>query len=298
PDTTSLSTLTERLGDIDDSLTRSLLWGAAWDKTRDGEISGSWFLKLILQHIGAETDSSVVFSLLRQATTVLDNFVPSSQGSGYREQFATGIWELAQEAESGSDIQLQLVQAYIRHARHNAVVAQLAEKRGLEGFSVSTDMSWSALQRLVALGEVGESEIDAALAEDDSSTGQLAAVQARAMIPTSDAKAEAWEQISTGDLTNLELRHMVMGFGDVHDPQLLDPYVDKYFDQINQLWADSSFETAETLALGLFPMWAITERTAQRTISVAETTSYTGLERILTELHDDVRRALTAQATF
>lgn len=298
PDSTSLSTLTERLGDVDDSLTRSLLWGAAWDQTRDGETSASWFLKLMLQHIGAETDSSVVFSLLRQAATALDNFVPSSQGSGYREQFATGIWELAQEAESGSDIQLQLVQAYIRHSRHDAVVAQLAEKRGLEGFSVSTDMSWSALQRLVALGEVGESEIDAALAEDDSSTGHLAAVQAHAMIPTSDAKAEAWEQISTGDLTNLELRHMVMGFGDVHDPQLLDPYVDKYFDQINQLWADSSFETAETLALGLFPMWAITERTAKRTISVAETTSYTGLERILTELHDDVRRALTAQAAF
>src|SRR5699024_12749215 len=106
--------------------------------------------------IGAETDSSVVFSLLRQSATVLDNFAPSSQGSGYREQFATGIWELAQEAESGSDIQLQLVQAYIRHSRHDAVVAQLAEKRGLDGFSVSTDMSWSALQRLVALGEVVE----------------------------------------------------------------------------------------------------------------------------------------------
>ena len=298
PDSTSLETLTEHLGDVDDSLTRSLLWGAAWDQTRDGQASASWFLELLLRHIGVETDSSVVFSLLRQAATALDNFVPASHGSSYREQFASGVWELAQEAESGSDIQLQLVQAYVRHARHATIVAQLAEKRGLEGFSVSTDMSWSALQRLVALGEVGETEIDDALAEDESSTGHLAAVQARAMIPTSYAKAEAWDRITTGELTNLELRHMVMGFSDVHEAQLLEPYVDKYFDQINQLWADSSFETAETLALGLFPMWAITEQTANRTLQVAETTSYTGLDRILTELHDDVRRALTAQAAF
>ena len=298
PDNTSLDTLTDRLSDVDDSLTRSLLWGAAWDQTRDGEASASWFLELLLRHIGGETESSVVFSLLRQAATALDNFVPASWGSKYREWFADGVWELAQHADSGSDIQLQLVQAYVRHARQATVVAQLAEKRGLEGFSVSTDMSWSALQRLVALGEAGETEIAAALTEDESSTGQLAAVQARAMIPTSQAKADAWERITTGEPTNLELRHMVMGFSDVHDPQLLAPYVDRYFNQVNELWAQSSFETAETLALGLFPMWAITQQTANRTISVADATTYSGLERILRELHDEVHRALKAQAAF
>src|SRR5699024_5624333 len=125
----------------------------------------------------------------------LGNFVPTAQGALYREHFARGLWRLAQQAESGSDIQLQLVQAYIRHAREGSIVAQLADKHGLAGFSVSTDMAWSALQRLVALGEAGESEIAAALAEDDSSTGHLAAVQARAMLPTAEAKAAAWDNI-------------------------------------------------------------------------------------------------------
>src|SRR5699024_5150466 len=279
PDSASLQLITQHLGSLDDSLTRSLLCGAAW-------------------HLTGATDSSVVSSLLRQSATARDAFVPTTQVQQSREVFAKGLWHLAETAESGSDVQLQLVQAYIRHTREATVVAKLAQRRGLEGFSVSTDMAWSALQRLVALNEAGETEIAAALAEDDSSTGYLAAVKARAMIPTPEAKAKTWQNITGGTLTNLELRNAVMGFHDVHDLALLATYNAAYFDQINELWAASSFETAETLALGLFPMWAITEQTAMQTSSAAQTTSYSGLKRILTELHDDVRRALAARAAF
>ena len=298
PDAASLQVLTERLSDVDDSLARSLLWGTAWDLTRDGEASASWFLELILTHVATETDSSVVFSLLRQATTALKHFVPAEHASATRQHFAHRLWQLAEDAVSGSDVELQLVQAFIRHTRSESKVSQLADGHGLAGFSVSTDMAWSALQRLVALGVVGAADIEAAHAQDDSSTGYLAAVQARAMIPTAAAKAETWQRVTSGDLTNLELRHMVMGFADVHDHELLADYVDEYFNRIEDLWAASSFETAETLALGLFPLWASTEETASRTMTVASSTRYRGLQRILTELHDDVRRALTAQAAF
>ncbi|HEY4558210.1 MAG TPA: aminopeptidase N [Enteractinococcus sp.] len=300
PDTTSVHTVTEYLGSVDNSLARSLLWGAAWDQTRDAEASASWFLELILDHVVYETDSSVMFSLMRQVTTALDRFVPTAQVALYREHFAARIWQLALQAEPGSDVQLQLIQAFIRHARaeHAEQVAQLAKKHGPEGFSVSTDMAWTALQRLVAMGYAGEPEIAAALAEDDTSTGHLAAVQARAMNPTPQAKTRTWDAMTNGSPTNLELRHMVMGFTDVHDPALLSPYTAKYFECIDDLWATSSYETGETLALGLFPMWDISNGTADETMAVVNTTSHTGLKRILTELHDDVQRALSARAVF
>ena len=300
PDTSSVLVLTDHLGDIDDSLARSLLWSAAWDQTRDAEASASWFLELILDHVAKETDSSVVFSLMRQATTAVDQFVPEAQTSLYRQHFASRLWQLALEAKAGSDVQLQLIQAFVRHARedHAEPVAQLADKKGPVGFSVSTDMAWTALQRQVAMGQAGQPEIAHALVEDDTSTGNLAAIQARAMIPTRQAKAHTWDELASGAPTNLELRHLVMGFTDVHDLGLLTPYVTKYFETIEDLWAASSYETAETLALGLFPSWAVTEHVAERTMEVAHSTSHSGLKRILTELHDDVRRALAARAAF
>ena len=42
---------------IDDSLARALCWGAAWDMTRDAEMSASDFVTLVLSGIGSETDA-------------------------------------------------------------------------------------------------------------------------------------------------------------------------------------------------------------------------------------------------
>jgi aminopeptidase N len=300
PDTTSMLTLTDHLGDVDDSLTRSLLWGTAWDQTRDAEASASWFLELILDHIAKETDSSVLFSVLRQAATAINRFIPTAQVSVYRQHFASRLWQLALEAQAGSDAQLQLVQAFVQHARepHADDVTNLAAKQGPRGFSVSTDMAWSALQRLVAMGRAGEPEINETLTNDDTSTGHLAAMQARAMVPTPESKAQTWDLMAAGTLTNYELRHVVMGFTDVHDHELLAPYTSKYFEQIDELWTDNSYEMGETLALGLFPSWAVTKETADRALAAMNATPHLALERILTELHDDVLRALAAQAAF
>ncbi|GAA4108644.1 aminopeptidase N [Enteractinococcus coprophilus] len=299
-DSTSVHTLTDHLGAIDDSLARTLVWGSAWDQTRDAQASASWFLELVLDHIASETDSSIVMTLLRQTAETFERYIPTGQVPLYRQHFASRLWQLALQTPTGSDVQLQLIQAFMRHARQDQVttLSALADKQGPQGFSVSTDMAWTALQRLVAMGEAGQTEIDAAEMADDTSTGYLAAMQARAMIPTRENKAATWRLMTSGEPTNLELRRLVMGFRDVHDISLLLPYTEKYFATVDDLWDASSFETAETFTVGLFPMWEITQDTAVQTTAVATTTTNTGLKRILTELHDDVQRALRARKAF
>ena len=42
---------------IDDSLARALCWGAAWDMTRDAEMSATDFVTLVLSGIASETDA-------------------------------------------------------------------------------------------------------------------------------------------------------------------------------------------------------------------------------------------------
>ena len=156
-------------------------------------------------------------------------------------------------------------------------------------------MAWTALQRLVAMGEAGEAEIDAAEIEDDTSTGYLAAIQARAMIPIPENKTATWELITSGEPTNLELRHLVMGFRDVHDVSLLRPYTDQYFDTVDGLWGTSSFEMAETFAVGLFP---VGDLRADRTTN----TRHRHYNTHPSGAHDRIARrrsrALTARAAF
>jgi aminopeptidase N len=54
----SLAVAMEHLEDIDNPLARSIVWGAAWDATRDAEASPSDYVQLVLNNIAAETEST------------------------------------------------------------------------------------------------------------------------------------------------------------------------------------------------------------------------------------------------
>ena len=56
-DERSLATVIGGLARLDDSLARALCWGAAWDMTRDAEMSATDFVELVLRNIGSETDA-------------------------------------------------------------------------------------------------------------------------------------------------------------------------------------------------------------------------------------------------
>ena len=56
-DERSLATAIASLSAFDDSLPRALVWGAAWDMTRDGEMRARDWVDLVLANIGQETDA-------------------------------------------------------------------------------------------------------------------------------------------------------------------------------------------------------------------------------------------------
>ena len=94
-DERSLATLTESIGDFTDSLPRSLCWSAAWDMTRDGEMSTQDYLTLVLRGVGRETDSSVMRTLLRQAETAVVLYTDPARRDETRRRLADGLLDAA-----------------------------------------------------------------------------------------------------------------------------------------------------------------------------------------------------------
>ncbi|WBL18426.1 aminopeptidase N [Citricoccus sp. NR2] len=287
------------LSSVAESLPRTLLWGAAWDTARDGEASSAWFVDVVLRHIGSETDSSVVQTLLRQLATAVSQFTAEEQISSLRREVAERLWTLAQEAEAGSDQQLQFVTAYAAQARGDQLdavqVLYSGDVNKVPGLDLTTDLKWELLTSLVAGGRADETQIENALSKDDTATGALAAAKARAAVPTAEAKQQAWDQIVAGELSNSTQRSVVLGFNRVHDQALLHPYADAYFAEIDRLWASRSHEMAETAAVGLFPSWSVTTETIQAAEAAQEATEFAGLRRVLLEATDDLHRALNAR---
>ena len=115
-DERSFDTAVAHLRDFEESLPRAVVWGAAWDGTRDGQIPARQFVDLVLNDIDAETDSTSIMTQLRNLATTLKMYVRSDAQEATREKAAQRLWEIAQSAPAGSDRQLQFVQAFAAHA--------------------------------------------------------------------------------------------------------------------------------------------------------------------------------------
>lgn len=290
------------LSRIDDSLARTLIWGAIWDATRDGETPASDFVTLVLANIGAETESTAIRTILNQLLTAASLYVAPSKRAATLERVADGLWQLAQEAPAGSDKQFQFVKFFAAAAAtpaHGEVLSGLADgSTALDGLAIDTDLAWELLIGQVALGRAGEAEIDAALAADNTATGRQAAVRARAAIPDAAHKVATLTTLLTDDtLPNLIIRNTAAGLLRVTDPALLDGIVEPYFGSIVDVWGSRNFHIAEEIIVGAFPVPLASPALLERanTWLAEHVDQPAALRRMIVEDAASIRRALTAQ---
>ncbi|MHA7219689.1 aminopeptidase N [Arthrobacter sp. MDT1-48-3] len=302
-DPASLKTSVRHVKDFRDSLPRTLVLASAWDAARDGETAARDYVELVLQNIGAESDSSVVLVLLRQLASTLAFYVNPDDREAMGDAAADSLLELALAADAGSDAQLQFTRAFSAHARTasqlDTVSAMLSGEQVPEGLTVDQDLRWELLTSLVVGGRSGEAGIDAELHRDSTATGQLAAAAARAALPTPEAKEAAWAAlVDATDLPNATQRSMISGFTRVHDRSLLEPFVDRYFASIQEVWATRTHEIAQQIVVGLYPSLLTTPATLERTDAFLAGlgTDSPSLRRLILESRDGVVRALAAQA--
>ncbi len=300
-DENSWNTATSHLGALDDSLARAVLWGAAWDMTRDAEVSTGDFLELVLAGVPAESDIGVVQGVLRQLRMAIDQFAAQEHRTEYLIRLASALLDLAQEAEAGSDRQLAFARYFATSAittEHLAIVAGLLDET-LEwpGLDIDTDMRWFLLQQLVEAGERGDDAINSELADDDTATGRRQAATARASVPTAEAKVAAWDAIlHDTSLPNAMIEATIAGFMNRGQTALTDPYIDRYFEALPAVWNERTMEIAQSITMGLFPMFSVDAETVARVGTFLSGDHGPALIRLVSEGRDGLLRAGRARA--
>ncbi|WP_104045211.1 aminopeptidase N [Arthrobacter sp. ZGTC412] len=302
-DEKSLATATAHLKDFSQSLPRTLVWNSAWDAARDGETPARRYVELILANVAAESDSSVILVQLRQLATTLNFYVAEEHRETTAVAAADRLWELASEVPGGSDAQLQFVKSFALLATSGAQLDTVADlldgSMVLDGLAVDQDLRWELVTSLVVGGRLAQLGIDAELARDHTSSGQNAAAQAKAAIPTPEAKAAAWEAIVVkGELSNALQGSAVNGFMRVLDRSLLEPYAEKYFQAVRAIVETRTNALAQQIVVGLYPALLTTQATVDRTdgFLAALPPQSAALGRMMLENRDGVARALRARA--
>ncbi|MFE8949112.1 aminopeptidase N [Streptomyces sp. NPDC007856] len=301
-DEESLRTVTEHLGDFQESLPRALCWASAWDMTRDAELATRDYLSLVLSGIAKESDIGVVQSLHRQVKLAIDLYADPAAREALLARWTDATLAHLRAAEPGGDHQLAWARAFAATARTpeqlDLLEALLEGTQTVEGLAVDTELRWAFVERLAAVGRFDEAEIAAEYERDRTAAGERHAATARAARPTVEAKAEAWASVVDSDkLPNAVQEAVISGFVQTDQRELLAPYADRYFEVVKDVWDARSHEIAQQIAVGLYPAVQVSEATLAKTdawLAAAEPNA--ALRRLVSESRSGVERALKAQA--
>jgi aminopeptidase N len=301
-DEDSLTVAIDHLSRIENPLARALVWGAVWDAVRDAETRPSDYVKLVLGNIASETESTTLRTNLNQLALVARQYVDPAVRADTLQAVGDGLWDLAVTALPASDAQFQFVKFFANLASTSAHVTAL---RGLldgssplPGLEIDTDLSWELLEGLVVNGAAGQSEIDAALAADNTANGQESAARAAATIPTPAGKKAAFDSLVDSDeLPNTIVRNVGVGFQHTNDPASLESLIGPYFAAIDGVWKSRSYKIAEYIVLGLYPAPLASRELVDATKAwLAANPEVPAMRRLVTENVAGVERALAAQA--
>jgi aminopeptidase N len=307
-DADSLAVAIDNLAGIENPLARSLVWGAAWDATRDAEMPASDYVRLVLSNIASETESTTIRTTLTQLGTTIRFYVNPASRAETVARVGDALWSLAQDAAPGSDAQFQFVKYFANLASTPAHVTALQGLRDgsttLPGLTIDTDLGWELLEGLVLNGAAGQTEIDAALAADNTANGQQAAARAAATIPTEEGKLAAFDSVvdpggdrAGAELSNAIVRATTVGFQHTNDPAILGAVVDRYFSSLVGIWESRSYHIAETLVVGLYPAPLASEQLRDATQAWLDANpGIPALRRLVIENLAGVIRALKVQA--
>jgi len=286
----SLNTMLTRTGDVSESLPRTLCWTTAWDMTRLGELSAQSYVDLVLAGIGAETEFGVFAGLLANVEKTLRHY---SASNGWA-RLADAAWSGMTTADPGSDRQLVWFHTFARAAGDRRLRGLYDGTITIPGLPLDMDARWRMLHGLIAHNAASDEDITAELARDPSSTAARLADTARALLPSPEAKAEAWAMATDdGERPGQVRMAYVAGFWHHAQIELLEPYTARYFAELDGIWTrHEGGLNAVHLSYRLFP-----DIVSQSTVDAADkwlarTDTPPAQHRLVLERRDEIARAL------
>jgi aminopeptidase N len=292
-DGASLRGLRQVLPAIQAPITRAVVWNAQRFAVDDGVLDPFEVLELLEAALPRETHEVALGSMLGWARNYLAARYIRERVGGRR--VASLAAACLRHAEPASSRQLVAARAVVASSYDTELLrGWLAGDDVPDGLTVDAELRWSLLRRLATLGSLDRSEIEAEADRDRSAQGLVHAASCRAALPDPDAKAQAWDLLTSDrQVGNYVLYATAGGFWQPSQLTLTDGYVERYFTEMprtsefRQGWVVS-----HSLALA-FPHPVVEARILELADHALATDLESGVRRSIADGADDLRRALS-----
>lgn len=163
---------------------------------------------------------------------------------------------------------------------------------------LDADLRWHLVTCLARAGVMTEKHIDRERAADPTDLGERHAATARASQPSATAKHAAWQRlIEDRELSHTMSRHIWAGFMHLDQPEVLAPYVERYFDVLDRVWQERSLDWAIGFTAAVFPHAAASPALLDRVDPLlADQELPKPHRRVLLEERDTLTRTLAARS--
>ncbi|MFD9790539.1 aminopeptidase N [Streptomyces sp. NPDC059070] len=300
-DAESWETALRSLSGLPDPLSRAVVWNAARDMVRDGQLSPTAYLEAARAHLPYESDLAVVQGVLTfAAAQITDRYLDAEARPAALALLTELTRDLIRRTEDGDNpgLRLTAVRHYVSGAAQPQTIREWLTEGGVPGGpELDPELRWRVLNRLAVLGATTEEEIAAELARDPSATGEEGAARCRAALPTAEAKAAAWAAMFDGDtLSNYLFNATAQGFWQPEQADLVREYVPRFFADAVPLAARRGPAIAEAAGRYAYPRHAVdAEAVALAEACLAGAEPLPALRRQIADQLDDVRRALAVR---
>jgi aminopeptidase N len=303
-DTGSWAAARRAVSSLPDPLTRCVVWNAARDMVRDGELPPGDYLAAAAANLPREPVNTIVQGVAGFARTHLaDRYLAPARRTEALTTLTTLAHELLAHPGPGpgdADRRLVAARTAIDAATEPGEIRAWWEAGTVPGGpALDPELRWRLLHRLAILGATSETEIAAEAERDPSATGEEGAARCRAALPDAAAKAAAWEAMydPADRLSNYLFTATAQGFWHAEQRELLAPYAARYFTDAAAMAARRGHALAMAATRYGFPVPftdAATLRLGEECLTDEALTP--AFRRGLADQVDDLRRALRVRA--
>ncbi|MFE2939730.1 aminopeptidase N [Streptomyces sp. NPDC059255] len=297
-DAPSWDTALRTLSGVPEPLTRTVLWNAARDMVRDGELAPAAYLDAARTHLPHETDVALAEGVLAfAATQIADRYLAPEHRPAALATLTALCRDLIRRTEDGNHpgLRLTAVRHFIDAATQPDPLQDWLDSGSVPGGpELDPELRWRVLTRLAVLGALDTATIDAELDRDPSATGQEGAAQCRAALPDPAAKARAWALLfDTDELSNYLFTATAKGFWQPEQTDLVREYVPLFYPRATALADRRGPAIADAAGRYAFPAYAVDEEALRLGQDCLDGTEMIpSLRRKLIDQLDDLGRAL------
>ena len=301
-DPASVDFVRSNLDKVEDALLRELLWMSLWEMVRDGELRSTEYLAIGRSELPDEPDLDILNTVLERSALIINRYVPES----LRESEAHKWLEAALDnvARASGDAEIMWARSAINAASTAEDVARLTElidgPKQMAVFANDQDMRWAIAAKAIAYGvDDGEALLVREQKRDRSDRGRRALLRAEAARPTVRNKQEVWEKINGQGYGSFHLtRAAMLGFLWPNQDEVLNPFIDRFFDRIRDIFETRDHPFARAYLLALYPAYMaqpdVLARSKQLLAELDD--SLPTLKRQLTEVADELERQIRVRA--